>query len=135
MTTDKETVLERLNDWLRRMDEHRLDHAACLTRGKAPCTGGSTPLELICSECYGSFDTAKLGDPCPLCEGKISYRHDPEEWAGKHDFDGGECWRCQALEPSLHEGTGHFAIMNAAEPTAEVPESMVREIVRLLDPK
>ena len=133
--TDKAAVLGKLQEWLQLVDQHRVDRAAKLELGRGPCTGGKAPLLLWCSECSADSGDAALGDPCKKsdCDGVYEYTYDPKKWAGLHDWDGGECWRCAALDPEIHEGGENFAIASSGEPAAEVSESMVRDIVSLLE--
>ena len=141
-------VLKTLKNWLTKMEQHRAETEARLERGRGPCPGGDDDTALVCSECYEWADVHgedhQVGDPCPCasvrgepdslgagCTGTLQYRYDPDNT--DHDWDGGSCWRCQALYPPYFEGDHPLGVAVRMEPKTEIPESMVREIVRLLE--
>ena len=135
-STKKESLLRIFKSWVQSLDAHRASFKQALDRGAGPCPGGSSDKDLICDVCVEYADSgAKLGDACKngSCPGFYAYKYDPE--STEHDFDGGECWRCGGLSPSLwgEEDSPLRASSEMDSATFPLSEAMAQELVRILE--
>jgi hypothetical protein len=139
-STKKESLLRIFKSWTKSLEEHRASFKESLERGAGPCPGGRYDKDLVCDVCSEYVEdhddhTPKLGDPCSdgSCSGRYAHKYDPE--STEHDFDGGECWRCGGLSPSLwgDEDSPLRVVSTMDEPSFPLSEAMALELISILD--
>jgi len=94
-----ERFIEELKEW-EQQDERK-------ALGEGPCPGGDDECHTLrCTEHDHEDPSSPSQYPLP-------------QWREKHDFDGGQCWRCGGVAPG-------YAMR---EPTAEVPLVLLKRLV------
>ena len=133
----KNQILNSLKNWLTEIDAKRTEVSQRVELGRHPCKGGSYDAD--CINCGEELEHHTKMNGKLFC---LSYSEDTDEYkrnypknSKEHDWDGGQCWRCNGYYPPYHDPNENhgMSIANTIEPDAHIPESMVREIVKFLE--